>query len=42
VIRHRKPLPASIDITDLVAQRVYGWMYSQGVEGDVTATVETP
>lgn len=29
-ITHKKPLPK--DATDVIANRVYGWAYSQGVE----------
>lgn len=40
-ITHKKPLPKLV--TDTIAQRAYSYMYSQGVEVGVTATlVEVP
>jgi hypothetical protein len=36
-IRHRKNLPALT--TDVLAQRAYAWLYSQGVEVGVTASI---
>jgi hypothetical protein len=36
-IQHKKPLPK--DATDAIAQRFYGWAYSQGVEVGVSATL---
>lgn len=34
-VEHEKPLPTRQDITDIAAQRIYGWLYSQGVEAGV-------
>jgi hypothetical protein len=39
-VTHKKPLPE--DATDVIANRVYGWCYSQGVEVGVTAEVVKP
>jgi hypothetical protein len=39
-VTHKKDLPK--DATDVIANRVYGWCYSQGVEVSVTATVDEP
>lgn len=40
-VTHRKPLPELA--TDTISQRAYSWLYSQGVEAGVTATlVEVP
>jgi hypothetical protein len=39
-IDHKKPLPTKSPITDIVAQRVYGYLYSQGCEAGVQARVE--
>ncbi len=36
-ITHKKPLPKLV--TDTIAQRAYSYMYSQGVEVGVTATI---
>ena len=38
-IEHRKDLPSRTPVTDVIAQRVYGYLYSQGVEAGVTAKV---
>ena len=38
-IEHQKGLPAKTPVTDVVAQRLYGYLYSQGVEAGVTARV---
>jgi hypothetical protein len=42
-IEHQKPLPVKLDLTDAASQRIYGWLYSNGVEAGVKArlTVET-
>ena len=42
VIDHNKPLPAKVSLTDIAAQRIYGWLYSQGVEAGVQATLLLP
>lgn len=39
-IDHRKPLPEKTPITDVIAQRLYGYLYSQGVEAGVQARIE--
>jgi hypothetical protein len=31
-IEHSKPLPAKVEITDIASDRLYGYLYSQGVE----------
>lgn len=36
---HKKPLPSSV--TDTAAQRIYAWLYSQGVEAGVSAKLLT-
>lgn len=36
-VQHKKPLPPIA--TDIIAQRAYSWLYSQGVEAGVTATL---
>ena len=41
-IDHRKPLPDKTPLTDIVSQRVYNFLFSQGCECGVTATLETP
>jgi hypothetical protein len=38
-IDHQKPLPVKLDLTDAASQRIYGWLYSQGVEAGVKAKV---
>lgn len=40
-IDHKKPFPEKTPITDVVAQRIYGYLYSQGVEAGVQARIET-
>jgi hypothetical protein len=40
-ITHKKPLPTRLDVTDAAAQRIYGWLYSQGVEAGVNAALTT-
>jgi hypothetical protein len=37
-IEHAKPLPSKVEITDIASDRLYGYLYSQGVEASVTAT----
>lgn len=37
-INHAKPLP-KLPITDVAGQRIYGWLYSQGVEAGVKAVL---
>jgi hypothetical protein len=39
-IEHKKPLPEGA--ADLIAQRFYGWAYSQGCEVGVTASLGLP
>lgn len=34
-ITHRKPLPAPLDVTDVLMQRTYGGLHSQGCEAGV-------
>lgn len=34
-VEHSKPLPP--DATDIAAQRVYGWLFSRGIEAGVKA-----
>lgn len=41
VIEHKKPLPAKVPVTDAVSQRIYGWLYSQGVEAAVSTKLMT-
>lgn len=36
-IDHKKPLPEKTPITDVIAQRVYGFLYANGVEAGVVA-----
>lgn len=31
-VTHSKPLPKSMEVTDVASQRLYMWLYSQGVE----------
>jgi hypothetical protein len=38
-ITHKKPLPEKVDITDIAGQRLYAWLYSQGVEASVRASL---
>ncbi len=38
-IEHTKPLPNKTPLTDVVSQRVYGYLYSQGVEAGVRAAL---
>ena len=40
-ITHAKPLPDKTPITDIAAQRIYGFLYSQGVEAGVDARIWT-
>lgn len=37
-VTHTKPLPKQ-PITDVAGQRIYGWLYSQGVEAGVKASL---
>ena len=41
-IDHEKPLPAKIaaTLTDVIAQRVYGYLYAQGATVGVAARVD--
>lgn len=32
-LEHKKPLPA--DVAEIAGQRIYGWLYSRGVEAGV-------
>jgi hypothetical protein len=38
-ITHSKPLPDKTPITDIVSQRAYSYLYSQGCEAGVKATL---
>lgn len=38
-IEHQKDLPSRAPVTDVIAQRVYGYLYANGVEAGVTAKV---
>lgn len=38
-IEHTKPLPDKTPITDIASQRLYGYLYSQGVEASVRASL---
>jgi hypothetical protein len=38
-IRHKKPLPDKTPITDIAGQRLYSYLYSQGVEASVRASL---
>lgn len=37
-LKHTKPLPAMT--AEVVAQRAYGWLYSQGIESGVEAVIQ--
>lgn len=37
-IEHTKPLPDKTPITDIASQRIYGYLYANGVEASVRAT----
>jgi hypothetical protein len=37
-VDHKKPLPERMELSDVAAQRLYGWLYSQGVEASVNAS----
>jgi hypothetical protein len=37
-IEHKKPLPVKVPITDIAADRIQNYLYSQGCEASVTAT----
>jgi hypothetical protein len=38
-ITHAKPLPDKMPITDIVAQRIYSFIYANGVEVGVDARI---
>jgi hypothetical protein len=38
-LEHSKPLPDKTPITDVVGQRLYAYLYSQGVEAGVRASL---
>lgn len=38
-IEHTKPLPDKVPITDIASQRLYSYLYSQGVEAGVRASL---
>jgi hypothetical protein len=38
-IEHKKPLPVRENVTDIASQRLYSWLYSQGVEAGVRASL---
>ena len=38
-ITHKKPLPKRVDITDIVSDRLYGYLFSQGCEASVRASL---
>lgn len=38
-IDHRKPLPEKTPITDIAGQRLYSYLYSQGVEAGVRVSL---
>jgi hypothetical protein len=37
-IEHKKPLPVRVPITDISAERIQNYPYSQGCEATVTAS----
>lgn len=39
-IDHKKDLPSKVPATDVIAQRIYGWLYANGVEAGVQARIE--
>lgn len=38
-IEHKKPLPDNTPITDIAGQRLYSYLYSQGVEAGVRVSL---
>ncbi len=42
-VTHTKPLPFDVHqkLTDVASHRVYGWLYSQGVECGVKAEISS-
>lgn len=36
-VEHAKPLPAGLAVTDLIAQRLYGWLLNQNCAANVVA-----
>jgi hypothetical protein len=38
-IEHSKPLPTKAPITDVLSERTYNYLYAQGVEADVRASL---
>lgn len=38
-IEHSKPLPEKVQITDIAGQRLYSYLYSQGVEAGVRVSL---
>jgi hypothetical protein len=38
-IEHKKPLPTKAPITDVVSERIYNYLYAQGVEASVRASI---
>jgi len=36
-INHDKSLPTSLDVSDVVSQRLYGWLLNAGLDAEVTA-----
>lgn len=39
-IEHKKDLPSRVPLVDIIAQRTYGYIYSQGCEVGVTARLQ--
>ena len=39
-IEHTKPLPDKVPVTDIAAQRLYGYFFANGVEVDVEAQIQ--
>lgn len=38
-ITHKRPLPQRMDITDVVSERTYNWLYANGCEASVRASL---
>jgi hypothetical protein len=38
-IEHKRPLPDKVPVTDVIAERTYKYLYSQGVEVGVRASL---
>jgi hypothetical protein len=38
-ITHKHPLPKDLSVTDVVSQRVYGYLVTKGQQSEVTAKV---